>query len=143
LNLFQRFCVVSERVVVSHLQYADDILCTWEAAIANLWMMKAVLRGFEMVSGLKVNYSKSFLVGVNVSHEFFNSTCTFFNYRVSMIPFKYLGLPDGAKPRNISPTNLGLINFVRHLARGARSIFLLEVGLCYSNWSRSPICYLI
>jgi hypothetical protein len=28
LNLFQRFCVVSERVVVSHLQYADDILCT-------------------------------------------------------------------------------------------------------------------
>lgn len=30
----------------------------------NLWTFKPLLRGFEMVSGLKVNFSKSCLIGI-------------------------------------------------------------------------------
>jgi hypothetical protein len=41
---------------VSLLQYADDTLCIGEASVENLWALKAVLRGFEMASGLKVNF---------------------------------------------------------------------------------------
>jgi hypothetical protein len=42
-----------KEVPVSILQYADDTLCIGEASIENLWTLKALLRGFEMVSGLK------------------------------------------------------------------------------------------
>jgi hypothetical protein len=50
-----------------HLQYADGTLCISEPTIKNLWTLKAIFRGFEMVFGLKVNFWKSSLMGVNVS----------------------------------------------------------------------------
>jgi hypothetical protein len=53
LNMFKGFAVGSEGVVISHLQYADDTLCIGEATIEILWMLKVLLKGFDMVSGLK------------------------------------------------------------------------------------------
>lgn len=50
----------------SHLQYADDTLLLGTASFHNLWTMKVVLRGFELISGLKVNFNKSCIFGVNV-----------------------------------------------------------------------------
>ncbi|MCI81328.1 LINE-1 reverse transcriptase like, partial [Trifolium medium] len=41
---------------VTHLQYADDTLFLGEATVANLWTIKSILRGFELASGLKVNF---------------------------------------------------------------------------------------
>jgi hypothetical protein len=69
-NRFRGFKVGSNGVIVSHLQYADDTLCIGEASIENLWTLKAILRAFEMVSGLKVNFWKSCVMGVNVSNDF-------------------------------------------------------------------------
>jgi len=34
-----------------------------EASVDNLWTLKALLRGFEMASGLKVNFYKALLRG--------------------------------------------------------------------------------
>jgi hypothetical protein len=87
---------------VSLLQYADDTLCIGEATVDNLWALKAVLRGFEMVSGLKVNFWKSCIMGANVSEEFLEMASIFLNCRRGMIPFKYLGLPVGANPKKLS-----------------------------------------
>jgi hypothetical protein len=70
LGVFRGFSVGSSPVVISHLQYADDTLCIGEASVDNLWVLKAILRGFEMASGLKVNFWKSGLVGLNVSPTF-------------------------------------------------------------------------
>jgi hypothetical protein len=53
VDRFKPFLVGREEVSVSILQYADDTLCIGEASIENLWTLKALLRGFEMVSGLK------------------------------------------------------------------------------------------
>jgi hypothetical protein len=86
-------------MIVSHLQYADDTLCIGEASIDNLWSLKSILRGFELVSGLKVNFWKSSLMGVNVPPDFLRLASVFLNCRVGTIPFKYLGLPIGANPR--------------------------------------------
>jgi len=69
-NLFEGFDFGGNDLVVSHLQYAGDTLCIGKDSVRNLWTMKSVLRGFEMVSGLKINFSKSSLIGVNVSDEF-------------------------------------------------------------------------
>jgi hypothetical protein len=89
-------------VVISHLQYAEDTLCIGEASVSNLWALKEILRGFEMASGLKVNFWKSDLMGINVSLTFLESACIFLNCRLGTLPFKYLGLPIGANPKSLS-----------------------------------------
>ncbi|XP_045791386.1 uncharacterized protein LOC123886091 [Trifolium pratense] len=60
--------------------------------------LKAVLRGFEMTSGLKMNFWKSCVMCVNVSDEFLGMASDFLNCRIGRTPFKYLGLPVGANP---------------------------------------------
>jgi hypothetical protein len=101
VNRFKPFLVGTEEFPVSILQYADDTLCIGEASVENLWTLKAILRGFEMMSGLKVNFFKSCLVGVNVSDEFMFMATEFLNCRRGSIPFKYLGLPVGGNPRKL------------------------------------------
>ncbi|MCH84888.1 LINE-1 reverse transcriptase like, partial [Trifolium medium] len=99
---FKGFSIGREGLQISHLQYADDTLCIGEATVQNLWTLKAILRGFEMASGLKVNFWKSCLVGVNVSQDFMTMACTFLNCSQGSIPFNYLGLPIGANARSLS-----------------------------------------
>ncbi|KAK2457641.1 hypothetical protein QL285_004890 [Trifolium repens] len=70
LSLFKGFSIGRLPVVISHLQYVDDTLCIGEASLEYLWTLKAILRGFEMAYGLKVNFWKSGLIGVNVALSF-------------------------------------------------------------------------
>ncbi|GAU34029.1 hypothetical protein TSUD_16170 [Trifolium subterraneum] len=87
LNLFKGFSIGRNPVVISHLQYADDTLCIGEVSVDNLWTLKAILRGFELASGLKVNFWKSSLIG-------------------------YLGLPIGTNPKS-GPTWEPLLDHLR------------------------------
>jgi hypothetical protein len=61
--------------------------------LENLWALKAILRGFEMISGLKVKFWKSSIMGVNVSQDFMREASSFLNCRMGSVPLKYLGLP--------------------------------------------------
>ncbi|KAK2421555.1 cyanogenic beta-glucosidase [Trifolium repens] len=97
LNRFVPFKVGRGEMPVSHLQYADDTVFIGEATVDNLWAMKAILRGFEAVSSLKVNFWKSCLVGVNVEEDFLAMASRFLNCRIGRAPFKYLGLPMPVK----------------------------------------------
>jgi hypothetical protein len=96
---FKGIMVGRDPVLICDLQYADDTLCIGEASVENLWTLKAIFRGFEMASGLKVNFWKSGLSGVNVSNVFLEMACSFLNCKRGSIPFKYLGLHIGANPR--------------------------------------------
>ncbi|KAK2397838.1 hypothetical protein QL285_059374 [Trifolium repens] len=109
---FKPFLVGREGLPVSILQYADDTLLIGEPSVENLWAIKAILRGFEMASGLKVNFWKSCLFGVNVSNDFLDMASDFLNCRVGLLPFKYLGLPVGANPR-LSSTWAPLVDSFR------------------------------
>lgn len=55
-----------------------------------------------MVSGLKVNFFKSCLIGVNVGRNFMDSACDFLNCYEGATPFDYLGLPIGANMRKLA-----------------------------------------
>jgi hypothetical protein len=55
-----------------------------------------------MVSGLRINFFKSSLIGVNVDGGFMDMACNFLNCSEGNIPFKYLGLPVGANARSMS-----------------------------------------
>ena len=54
-------------VTLTHLQFADDTLIIGAKSWLNVRTMRAVLLLFEDVSGLKVNFNKSMLTGVNIS----------------------------------------------------------------------------
>jgi len=102
-SLFEGFEIGRNGLVVTHLQYADDTLCIGKATVDNLWVMKSILRGFEMASSLKINFLKSSLIGENVRDDFMEMACDFLNCSRGSIPFKYLGLLVGANGR-ILPT---------------------------------------
>jgi len=57
--------------------------------VENLWAMQSILRGFGMVSGLKINFLKSSLIEVNVREDFMEMACNFLNCSEGSIPFKY------------------------------------------------------
>jgi hypothetical protein len=94
--MFTGFKVGNTCLYVSHLQYVDDTLFIGEASMENLWSLKAILRSFELASGLKVNFYKSSIMGVNVSTEFLGVAERFLHCRIGSIPFIYLGLSVGA-----------------------------------------------
>lgn len=56
-------------LTVSHLQFADDTLILGDKRSLNIWTIKVVLQLFEGISGLKVNFYKSKLFGINVRDE--------------------------------------------------------------------------
>jgi hypothetical protein len=56
---------------------------------------------FEQVSGLKVNFNKSLLTGVNVSTSWLHEDVLVLHCHVGNFPFVYLGLPMGRDPRKL------------------------------------------
>lgn len=100
-NLFKGFEIKPGGINITHLQYADDTLCIGEATVDNLWTLKALLWRFELVSGLKVNFHKSCLIGIIVDAEFMGMASNSLNCSVGSIPFIYLGLSVGANPRKV------------------------------------------
>lgn len=68
-NLFEGYKFGSSEYQVSHLQFADDTLVVCKKSKKNIWAIKATLQLFEVISGLKVNFHKSQLIGVNVDIE--------------------------------------------------------------------------
>ncbi|GAU48842.1 hypothetical protein TSUD_186170 [Trifolium subterraneum] len=94
-NMFTGFKVGNTGLYVSHLQYADDTLFIGEASMENIWSLNAILRSFELVSDLKVNFYKSSIMGVNVNSEFLGVAEKFLHCKIEYIPFIYLGLPVG------------------------------------------------
>jgi len=53
------------------------------------------------VSGLKVNFHKSLLTGVNVSGSWLYEAAMILNCRVGTLPFVYLGFPIGGDSRKL------------------------------------------
>jgi len=93
--------------VVSHLQFADDTLIIVEKSWANVRAMRVVLSLFETISELKVNFTKSQLIGVNV-HGSWLTEASFSGVS--------LWRPAGATapPRFIISIILSIINHIIH-----------------------------
>ncbi|KAL8472629.1 hypothetical protein ACS0TY_029726 [Phlomoides rotata] len=59
----------TQKICISHLQYADDTIFICDGEVSNLRVIKRILRLFELASGLKVNFSKSQLFGINLAED--------------------------------------------------------------------------
>ncbi|GAU44755.1 hypothetical protein TSUD_246480 [Trifolium subterraneum] len=88
-------------VSISHLQFADDTLLMGVKSWANVRALRPVLVLFETMSGLKVNFHKSLLVGVNISDSWLGEAASALCCKVGKLPFLYLGLLIGGDPRRL------------------------------------------
>lgn len=124
------------------LQYAYDTLIMCKNSRENLWCLKAVLRIFELVSGL--------LVGLNVDLEELRTTSQFLYCRLGEVPFKFLGIPVGANPR-LSSTWRRMVKKIRdrlstwmnrQLSMGGRitlvNSILASLPLYYLSFFKAP-----
>ena len=68
-NVVQGFIVGRDRVEVSHLQFADDTLLFMEADHTYFLNLLKILKVFHSFSGLRVNLSKSALLGINTGRS--------------------------------------------------------------------------
>ena len=106
--LFQRAKVIelikgvsfgSAEVKVSHLQFADNTVIFCEYDKREVITIKRILRYFELISGLKINFSKSMLVGVNTSVSELQECAKLLKCKSGELPFSYLGLHFHTFPR--------------------------------------------
>lgn len=93
---------IKEDKEVDLLQFADDKIIIAEGDTANLWSIKAILRGFEMISGSRINFHKSNIYGVNVDDLYMEVASTFLSCKVGTLPFNYLGVRVGINPRKLA-----------------------------------------
>ncbi|XP_058769032.1 uncharacterized mitochondrial protein AtMg01250-like [Vicia villosa] len=98
MGIFKPF-LYGDNDSVDILQFADDTILLGEASCDDIWNMKVILRGFELVSGLRINFSKSNIFGVNVGEWYINAALSFLSCKKGAIPFKFLGLIVGDNPR--------------------------------------------
>ncbi|GKV46217.1 hypothetical protein SLEP1_g53216 [Rubroshorea leprosula] len=94
--------VGNEGVSVSHLQFADDTIFFREASEDNIGVIKSIMITFELVSGLKINFGKSQLMGVGVEDNWRNKMAYRLCCKERELPFKYLGIPIGGNHKRVA-----------------------------------------
>jgi hypothetical protein len=102
------------------VQYADDTLLILQACPVQLLALKELLQSFAAGTGLKVNYSKSCLLPVNVSSELLQFLATTFGCAVGSLPFTYLGLPLGTSKPTVQDLTPIVDQIERRLNASAR-----------------------
>ena len=90
----------SQKEEVNILQYADETLFFGAATKDNVRVLKIILRCFQMVYGLKINYAKSHFSCVGKSEGWCRDAAQFLNCSQLEIPLCYLGIPLGVSSKS-------------------------------------------
>lgn len=90
---------------ISHLQYAVDTLLFCNADEDQIKNLVSILQCFEAVSSLKINFSKSVILGVSTGDISLYHFANIPGCRIDSFPSTYLGLPlASAGYQNLSGT---------------------------------------
>ncbi|XP_058727126.1 uncharacterized protein LOC131598556 [Vicia villosa] len=96
---------INGKCEVDVLQFADDTLLIGEGNWKQVWAIKTILKAFELVSGLGINYHKSKLIGINVTNNLLEAASSLLACKVEGKVFSFLGIRVGSNPRRISTWN--------------------------------------
>ncbi|XP_072076459.1 uncharacterized protein [Arachis hypogaea] len=94
-----------DNIELSHLQFADDTVLFCPPEEETIKNYKRLLRCFELMSGLAINFDKSSLIPINCDQQWVRSTCSVLGCKEATLPVCYLGIPLGANPRLIKTWN--------------------------------------
>ncbi|XP_058768865.1 uncharacterized protein LOC131642662 [Vicia villosa] len=119
---FQSFAI-RDSCKVDILQFADDTLIVGNGNWKHVWALRAVLRDFELVSGLGINYLKSKLIGINTNLRFLEAVSYFLSCKLEDRNFYFLGIPIGFNPRKEATWNPLLLK-MKNMLEGWTNRFL-------------------
>ncbi|XP_073265324.1 uncharacterized protein [Populus alba] len=80
---------------LTHLQYADDSLIFLPNDFPSLLHAKRILRWFEIISGLKVNFYKSLLIGINLDNDYTYTSSLANSVFCRSDTFPFFAMPKG------------------------------------------------
>jgi len=129
-NLLKSVEMDIHRVQVDLLQFADDTLFFCKPSYHKVLAIKAILRSFEMVSGLRVNFHKSVVgsLGISQLDKLVYSKCL--NCRQMELPFKYLGMTIGGNSRRPEFWNHIVDKIRSRLSSWKDIMFSIEGRIC-------------
>lgn len=108
---------------VAVLQYADDTIICLENNTEGARNMKLLLYIYKIMSGLKINFSKSEIVMINGDADQENQFSDLFNCQVGKFPIRYLGVP-------VSPSKLHLVDWAPLIEKNNKKL---------DNWKGSSM----
>jgi len=143
VGLFKGVEVGSQGAHVDLLQFADDTIFFCEPSYHNILVAKAILRSFEVVSGLRVYFHKSVVGSVGISQLDVLVFVKCLNCRQMELPFKYLGMLIGGNPTRIEFWNPVVDKIKTRLSRWRGKMLSLAGRTCLikSVISALPLFY--
>ena len=84
--------------------------------------MKVLLYLYEMLAGLKINFSKSEIYMINDSENWGEKYAEIFNCQIGLFPIKYLGVP-------VSPSRLKIKDWLPLVEKGNKKLDIWKGGL--------------
>ena len=109
------------------LQYADDTILFLDNDSTYASNLKTVLTCFEQVSGMRINYTKSELIPINMDDQELADFLSILVCNKGNFPIKYLGIPlhyDKLRREDIQPF---WIKSLKGLLGGGANFSLTEV----------------
>ena len=88
-----------DHIELLHLQFADDTVLFCPPEEETIKNYKRLLRCFELMSGLSINFDKSNLISVNCEQGWIDQACGLLGCQQASLPVRYLGVSLGANPR--------------------------------------------
>ncbi|XP_072062197.1 uncharacterized mitochondrial protein AtMg01250-like [Arachis hypogaea] len=88
-----------DHIELSHLQFADDTVLFCPPEEDTIKNYRRLLRCFQLMSGLSINFDKSNLIPVNCDEQWVQRMCGVLGCKQANLPVKYLGILLGANPR--------------------------------------------
>ncbi|XP_028093944.1 uncharacterized protein LOC114294043 [Camellia sinensis] len=143
-GLFKGASIGPNKLSISYLQFVNDTVIFCEGDEEEVLNIKRVLRCFEVMSGLKINYHKSVVCGVGFHDDQTKVFGQSLNCLSKKLPFNFLGLPLGANPRRICTWH-PVVDKVRKKLSSWKRKLLSVVGrltLIKSVLSNLPIYFL-
>jgi len=101
-GLYKGYKAGKQNVELSLLQFMDNTLFFAEDSLQIVLCIKSILRSFEMMADLKINFPKSSIGGIGVDDTLLYTYAHFLNCFYMDFPFVYLSVPIGANPRRES-----------------------------------------
>lgn len=83
-------------MAITHLQFVNNMILFSSSNMEEIVLFIRILKSFEFSSGLRINLSKSRMVGVGCSEEVIRPPAACFSCKVSKLHLSYLGMPVGA-----------------------------------------------
>ena len=99
----------------------------------NMVVMKSILRSFELVFRLKVDFHKSRFGGCGVEREVVERFVKYLNCRVLSFSFVYLEIPIGVNPTRLETWESIIAKFKKNLTSWKQKHFSFAERICLIN----------